>query len=344
MNQTDTATFGCEREGCNPAESGCIDGLAVSECPRRLRIDPIEDTLVEEPSDPLVSGPVKVVHNGDAFTFDEADAFLRRRGGRVIAFIGCPDVGKTTAAVMLYEMAKRRKLGAFRFAGSRTIRGFQERAHLALFSSGNKVPDTPRTPVSKPPSFLHLELLGRDAANGELRLNLLLSDRTGEDFLRAIEKPSLVLSYPEIERADCHVILVDGKRLADTDDGPRHLNQVRRLIRALADNKAFSTSDLLQLALTKHDEVLKSPNADGAFARFSLIVASAKNYVPTSVRVTEHKLAARPLTQDLALGDGLISMLNDWLPCLRPRHYTLSVPKLKSGRMYDRLNNILEEV
>ncbi|MDR8402242.1 hypothetical protein NE850_38655 [Paraburkholderia sp. USG1] len=341
---TETSAIGCERDGCNPAESGCIDGLPIAECPRRIRIDPVEDTSEDVSEDLPSRGSGKLVHNGDAFTLTEADAFLRRYDARVIAFIGCPDVGKTTAAVMLYEMAKRRKLDGYKFAGSRTIRGFQERAHLALVSSGQTTPDTPRTPVSKPPAFLHLQLVRGSAQPAVCSVELLLADRTGEDFVRAIDKPSLILQYPEIERANCHVVLVDGKKLADMNEGPKHLGQVRRLIRALSENKAFVNSELLQIALTKHDEVLGSEDYAGAQERFELIVESAKDYLKEKVRVTAHRLAARPLTQDVQLGDGILPMLDEWSPSNLTKSYQMVVPKPAVGRMYDRLNNLLMEV
>ncbi|MGA4346965.1 TRAFAC clade GTPase domain-containing protein [Ralstonia nicotianae] len=290
-----------------------------------------------------VSDAHKVVHNGDSLSIEEADVLLRRYKAQVIAFVGFPDVGKTTAAVMLYELAKRRRLGAYRFCSSRTIRGFQERTHLALVSSGRTVPDTPRTQISKPASFLHLELVRQEEGAPSSRLNLLLSDRTGEDFSRAIENPSLIVQYPEIERANCHVVLVDGKRLVDADDGPRHLNRIRRLIRALAENGAFANSGLLQVALTKNDEVLGSPNCDMALERFDLIMESARQHVPSGVRATQHRLAARPVLQNVDVGDGLISMLSEWSPCQLAQDYRMVVPKPTTGRMYDRLNSALRE-
>ena len=330
--------FHCKREGCKPEESGvCIDGLPLSDCPNRFMFEPVDEDLIVEAASTNSEEPLgRILHNGESFSVLEADEYLRRYGATVVAFIGCPNAGKTTAAVMLYELSKRRKLGAFGFVGSRTIRGFQRRAHKSLLASGRSVADTEHTSVGSPVSFLHLRL--QSAGENDGFMDLLLSDRSGEDFVQCLDKPYLCSEFPEIMRADCHVILVDGAKLMNPGEAPRQIADVRRLFISLNQCGAIANSGLVQVVLTKHDLISCSKHKDATLQRFDDFVKNLRGRISGNVMLTAHKLAARPsCCTNFELGDGLGKLVSDWLPKKLKTEYHLSIPTLSNGTAFDLL-------
>lgn len=343
------ADFRCKREGCMPEESGvCIDGLPLSDCPNRFVFEPVDENLAGVDSSLVESDDEHVIrlHNGEALQIDEANLHLRRHGAFVVAFIGCPETGKTTAAVMLYELSKRRRLEPFGFAGSFTIRGFQERAHMSLLSSGRRVADTKRTSGGTPVSFLHLRL--QKTGEPSEAIELLLSDRSGENFEQCLKSPRVCETFPEVMRANCHVLLVDGEKLSNPDAASNHIGEIRRLVFALIQCGAFAASGLVQIVLTKHDLVCQSEHREEALQRFDLIIEGLKKRLietglNETVRVTEHKLAARPSCPQFNLGDGLANLICDWFPQQQETEYRLVMPSLMTGTAYDLLINTVQE-
>ena len=341
---TSNPIFHCKREGCKPEDSGvCIDGLPLSDCPNRFMFKPVDEDMIEEVTSSTDSEePLgRLLHNGESLSVLEADAYLRRYGATVVAFIGCPEAGKTTAAVMLYELSKRRKLGAFGFAGSRTIRGFQQRAHKSLLASGRSIAETERTSVGTPVSFLHLRLQCAGESNSSM--DLLLSDRSGEDFVQCLNTPNLCSEFPEIMRADCHVLLVDGEKLMDPDEASKQISKVRRLFISLSQCGALSASGLVQVVLTKHDLVNCSDHKDATLQRFDDFVDNLKSR-SGEVRLTAHKLAARPsCCTNFNPGDGLGKLVDEWLPQKVKTEFHLYIPKLSDGTAFDLLINTVQE-
>ncbi|UOA07353.1 hypothetical protein [Methylobacter sp. S3L5C] len=336
--------FRCKRDGCTPEESGdCIDGLPLSDCPNRYVFEPVDEEFVNIDSSLVKSFEADGIrhHNGEALNTTEADIHLRKHGATVVAFIGYPGAGKTTTAVMLYELSKRRNLEPFGFAGSYTIRGFQERAHMALLTSGRRIPDTARTTLGTPVSFLHLRLQKTGGDNESIEL--LLSDRSGEDFEQCLNKPALCETFPEIIRANCHVLLIDGEKLVNSDVASKHISDIKRLVLALNQYGLLSASGLVQVVLTKYDLVNQSEHREKALQRFNLIIEEIKKRLYGTVRITEYKLAARPLCSQFNLGDGLVNLINDWFPTKQEAEYHLVIPTLTTGTPYDLLINTVRE-
>lgn len=330
----------CTREGCHPElDEDCIDGLEIHECPHRKGIVIPFEIEVQNTEISNVGTAVGTfrVHNGDGFTRSEADSFLRKSGARVIAVIGCPDAGKTTAAVMLYELLKRGRLGQFSFVGSKTIRGFQSRSFYSIFSSGLTEPETERTKGSMPVEFLHLSL--HSETNENSVTDLLIVDRTGEDFEHCMKQPALCATFPEIERADYHVLLVDGKKLINDDLAALHANEVLRIFLSLIRSKISN----LQLVLTKYDKVLISTQRDIGVERFEALTNEVKKRLRSDTAFTVHYLAARPSLSEESehlLGKGLDELVSIWVARGNAaRKFKKNIPILADGRPSDLLLN-----
>jgi hypothetical protein len=336
-NTTQLST--CSREGCHPNDKdGCIEGLAPQDCPNRHPFAVPQDA-VEESSQPTAditpAGFVKV-HNGEAYTSEEADIFLRRKKATVIALLGCPDSGKTTAAVMLYELLKRQRLSDLGFAGSNTIRGFQRRSFKSLIASGLQIPDTDRTSRGQPVQFLHLRICIEKTNN--IFHDVILSDRTGEDFEACIAKPDLCASYPEIPRADWHVLLVDGNKLIKNETAGLHVSDVRKIFASLIKTPLKN----LQIVLTKFDKVSASKNKETAVNRFNTLVADLTRRANDRFSISTYNLAARPTSNDDLTGFGLDQLVLQWFaPPGNIKPAKKYMPVLVDGSPYDMLLNTI---
>ena len=308
----------CSQSGCDAGETGtCIENLRLEDCPHFTA----SATAVPEGADSVVlptDEELVPIEGGIAMSIDVADAFLRIRQGTIVALVGGPGVGKTTLIASLYELVRLRRLGEVRFAGCDTIRAFEERCHLSRTASGREQPDTQRTPRKAPPEFLHLKLA---AAIGTI--DLLLSDRTGEDYVEMLDAPSSCRDMPELMRCDCISLLVDGAQL--TAPGRRHIQvtRTRRLWRALAESAVLGSSWVAaQVVLTKLDILQASPEADRAAAAFDSLAADLRRDCPEQIAFSEHRIASRPTAGPLAFGVGLSELVQAWLPEPEQRKYS----------------------
>lgn len=71
------------------------------------------------------------IFSGNILTIDQATDVLRGGETHVLAIIGPNDSGKTTFSLSLYGAFQIGPFDRWNFAGSLTIRAFEERSHLA---------------------------------------------------------------------------------------------------------------------------------------------------------------------------------------------------------------------
>ncbi|MEV4778404.1 TRAFAC clade GTPase domain-containing protein [Burkholderia sp. LMU1-1-1.1] len=337
----------CNRDGCNPESGGgCIDGLSADDCPNRYEFAAIDEVLeagVPSPSAPpseieLPPG-VRQVHNGVGLSEIEVNRHLRRHGGLVISFIGCPDAGKTTIAAMLYELMKRRRLGQIGFVGSKTLRGFQSRSFYSQFESGLSVPVTERTKKSLPIEYLHLR--ASFDVSKKTHFDIFMADRSGEEFEDCIKMPKFAENFPEIYRADCHVLLLDGRKLINPELAASHIGEIRRIVLALLQFSGLGQSQKIQVVLTKLDEVIVSSRKEQVEEIFDHFVSEVKSRVVGDITISAHKLAARPNQGEFYLGEGLETLMREWIPIPATRTFSMDFVSVDSGSHYDYLINAI---
>lgn len=246
----DAARKVCQRPGCGGPESGvCIENFPFEECPHLIVLEDElagESHAVPEDEAEAETGTSDYIATslGAALDSSQCDAFLRRSKALVVAVVAGPEVGKTTLLSTIYELARRGEIDRVEFAGSETILGFERRCHLSRASSLLSVPDTPRTRVNGP-QFLHLRLLIE-----EQYVDLLMADRPGENYTKAIESPVVLGSYEEIARADHVLLLVDGERLVNNPHST--IAGTRRLFRGMLEN-GLHEEQQVHLVITKVD-------------------------------------------------------------------------------------------
>ncbi|WP_343724062.1 TRAFAC clade GTPase domain-containing protein [Herbaspirillum huttiense] len=176
-----------------------------------------------------VALPESMVSTGGGGSLDAhaCNELLLERGGILIGIVAAPDVGKTTMIAKIYELALRRKFGSFKFAGSETLRGYEERCHLSRIASNRPLPDTPRTRMAAKLNFTHLNLV---TSSG--KIDMIFSDRSGEYFDTVLGRPAEIINFTELRRSNVILLLVDLAALAKSPHVPQ--SQVRRLFMAMS--------------------------------------------------------------------------------------------------------------
>ena len=300
----------CGNQTCKVASTGkCVEGLELDACSFYGKIaDPAESkasaTDHTEDGIKLAAGTILPIATADLNSLETTS--------RVLAIIGPKDSGKSSLIASLYDLFQEGDIKGIGFARSAVLPGLEELCHDARAASRRAVPHFERTPHGEV-RFYHLEVI--DPATVEpARIGLFLGDRAGEEYRSACDDPTLALSFPEIRRADCLTILVDGERLLHTGDRHNLQSQISLIIQAIIESDAMPFNLPLALVLTKLDVVRqsdKAAKAEADFASFSKQLSEL--YGDRFTNIAEFRVAASPKTTQLERGTGIQDLLRFWL-------------------------------
>lgn len=294
----------CRLPGCGGPVSGvCINNLAFDECPDVLEVE-VSDR--EESAAPVrkVSPDFVIVPGGHALDAVACDALLRQRGGTVVGLVAGPEVGKTTLIGLMYELLVRRRMDSFGFAGSDTLRGYDERCYLARTATNAAIADTKRTPAQDELSFTHLRI-----ARGEARYDVIFSDRSGEHFERVMNQPNGIAEFQELRRADVILLLVDLTELLSESN--LQFFRMRRWTMAMAQNGMLEDKAVF-LVGTKADVAARTPRSRAAGKALSDLAEDLSRRT-RSVPVLPRIVACRPRRGSTVVGEGVELLLAEIL-------------------------------
>jgi len=251
------------------------------------------------------------VSGGRSLDAAACDALLRRWGGTVIGIVAAPEVGKTTLISTLYELLYRRRMVGFGFAGSETLRAYEERCHLARFSSDAAAADTPRTKVGAGLQFTHLRIATPSGIQ-----NAVFADRSGELFDKALARPADIDDFVELHRADVIIILVDLVLL--TSSTHLTVSAIRRLFMAM-DQRSMLENRRVLLVGTKADVAVPTPRSRKAVRELNTVAEELSQRAGGRFRIDMHVVACRPRRGSTVIGEGLESLLSAVLEAPPPR-------------------------
>jgi hypothetical protein len=297
--------FTCRVPGCGgPASGTCINGLNFDECPDVIR-DALADSIAlieENVPDKHTDHFETAVATGVSGSLDAAscDSLLRARGGIMVAIVAGPDVGKTTMIATLYELLYRRRLNGYKFAGSETLRGYEERCHLARLASNAVKPDTPRTRTSAKLSFTHLRV---QTPNG--LKDIVFSDRSGEHFQNALGKPAQIVDFAEIARANVIFLLVDLFQLQNSPHQTK--SQVRRLFLTLV-QYGLLVDKRVRLIGTKMDLISDAETRESATGELAALTQDLLRRTVGSLDIQSFVISSRS-GSGVKAGDGFDTLV-----------------------------------
>lgn len=240
----------------------------------------------------------------------QADALLRRRRAKIITVIGERNGGKTTLVAEIYERYLRGNYANFNFAQSLSLIGFEQKTFQSRAQSQARMPDTPRTSSYDGLRFFHLGLSEKTLRQ---RMDLLISERAGEVYREARDRPAMALELVEVRRANIIVLIVDGARVVQPRIRAESFASVRDILQAIKDSGAAKRAAQVHLVTTKQDLFTGEPGERAIKALETFEDQIAKSFSSFFDEVQCFRVAARDPTGRVSPASGLEPLLKAWL-------------------------------
>lgn len=297
-------------------------------------LEVIPETLDDDEAATQVGGKSVIeLPLGSDLSAENLAAFRLSRPVRSIALVGAHRSGKTTLVSELYNAFCKGPFQGFKFAGSRTLEGFERRLWEARLQSRRTAADTPRTSINAGLVYLHLSLLRPDRT----QIDLAWGDRAGEAF-KAIQSAQTIDDIPSEIASSSHItLLLDGARLADIGERQNAIQETYQTLWKLTALGAVDHSQRIGIVTTKvdllHDPAVRQ-QADDLHARLRRQCSQLHGsigeltFYETSVRTKT------PRADDEEPRLGLAKLLHHWSETFSRTPERLVQPPL--DRPYDR--------
>jgi phage terminase Nu1 subunit (DNA packaging protein) len=210
--------------------------------------DELIESLNNEEKNDIVNLPL-----GEALYIEDTYPITSRDKTKLIVLAGPAECGKTTLITTLYQLFHIGPIDELFFAGSQTIKGFEQRAYHTRTNSGMNIPNTPRTRLGSLNSFLHLKLWNSANKN---KHTLLLTDFSGEDFKNARANVELMREdFSLIMRADSLLILIDGDSITKIDERHSAIQFTQELLTTIKNARILKNNTKIYFVISKEDLV-----------------------------------------------------------------------------------------
>jgi Double-GTPase 2 len=249
-----------------------------------------------------------------ALTDQEATRLAAEQRPAVVLFAGGVKSGKTTLITSFYERFSRGPLSSTRFAGSRTLPGFEARARGLRPQVGAK-PPMPHTHRDAVP-WLHLRVMCEELQ----ALDLVFGDFDGEIFDGLVEGSETADQVPALKRADHISIVLDGGALILPVERQFARQRTLDLVGVVARPGVVSSPEALSLVVTKLDLLNGAEASEREAARE--VIAEVRSRLASEAGVSPEVLETAAISEDpnLPVGHGLEALLSYW-----QRHPSTSV-------------------
>lgn len=312
----------CSNPECDVSNTGiCVEGnMPTESCPffGRAIDNSSDNNLGELEGEEYDAEPQQIIEpirihlpSGEALTPAEVDHFLLWKPARFIAIVGDFDSGKTTLICALYDRFLRGSFAGHLFGGSRTLVGFEKKSHHSRIDSGRVVPDTLRTSLSDGLKYFHFSLAPSE--NAQSRIELMLSDRAGEQYQKARNNSDVVSELIEVKKAHYVVLLMDGGRIADPVHRQNAMQSVRQTLRAFLDGGALSKTSRVQVVITKVDLLAEIPEKLALEAQLEQFHKGLqKNFGERLAELSFWEISARDPLGEFSPAHGVKELLESW--------------------------------
>ncbi len=300
----------CKQADCNISKDGkCLESLDKEECPHFYWAD---NESNEEESTELVQNEIKQdtfkLYPGEAVSISDLNTITYAYNCNKIVILGESESGKTTLLGYLFDKFQKGPYKDINFAGSLTLRGFDERCHYSRTSSNTDIPHTEKT-IVEAFDFLHLAL--KKNVN-DSSTHLLLSDISGEKLRDAGHSSILMADLEMLKYANKIIIVIDGKKIADKKLRQATLFSTQGFIQKALDDQIFNKKTDLQVVLSKWDHFVN----DEEFNFEQLIVSRfTKLFEGRLGNLRFAKICASPKLNinQIEIGYGIYELLVDWM-------------------------------
>lgn len=276
------------------------------------------------------------LHSGEALTIAESREITRARETSVVVVAGSPGSGKTTLIASLFHCFQRGPFAGFLFAGSDTCVGLDRRCFLGRTVSRGIEPDMERTKVGTEQRLIHFRVRPEDLS--EKSRDILITDISGEEYEDIRHSMDECREFPLFRRADHIVILIDGKRIADSVQKHAAKVEAEQLMGFLYDAGHLSGRCSVHVFVAKCDLL-----TDEASKRFSTVLKDdiVRRFNDKVTNLSVGDIAARPRreTAGFHLGHGLSSPFASWLE--RPQQRIDLASKVSAANCHSEFDRLL---
>jgi hypothetical protein len=256
-----TQKFACSKPDCTFAITGtCVESIddPTRRCPNlRASESLLQPEIISgsEEGTKTVNKPARQFPSGLEVGLQDAARLMQSRYTRVVGVLGQSDAGKTCLFTSLYlQLTNRHLLPKYRFAGSHTLQGFEQRArHLRDWSKGyvpDQIVDRTHLGTARSPAFLHIAI--QDDCG--VRHDFLLPDLPGEWTTRLLSDATTASRFAFLRRSDVVLIVLEAPQFAGQRTRNNAIADATHLIARLADEINVPTSIPVILAVTKCDQ------------------------------------------------------------------------------------------
>ncbi len=192
------------------------------------------------------------IYPGEALIAVQADALASESETTVVIVAGDVDSGKTTLIGCSYSSFLEGPVGIWRFAGSRTLLGYDRRVHNHRVSSNQDAATTEHSSLGVD-EYYHLDV---QSTVGNQRHRLLLHDISGEAYQNAIDAMTSAEELAMVRRADVVVILLDGNRLLKKARRGAAVSRLLDLLLSVARVGHLAKNPPVQIVVSRWDYVI----------------------------------------------------------------------------------------
>lgn len=265
-------TITCNKADCTVATTGkCLEAHTPPEtCPffsmevaKKVALaEPVDEGSDDSAGDSAESERGRQFPAGLELGYSDVLSLSRSRYMHLVAVLGATNAGKTCLLISLYLLALNRMLAPrFRFAGSRTLMGFEYRARgLRKWTRGALPRDfADHTQLGDPraPAFMHLAF--DENVTGPRRREFLFTDLPGEWTTELIDRSETADRFQFLSRADAVVLVLDGPRLDAIATRQQDIMQTEHLLQRLAETINLHRATPIVFVISKCDELTSHP-------------------------------------------------------------------------------------
>jgi hypothetical protein len=292
----------CANPQCRIADTGkCIEGLDLTKCPHFGKATLQADASTEQAA--------VVLPSAERLKIERAVRLMGSAQVDVFPIVGAPDAGKTSLVASIFDLFQQGPARNLQFRRSSSLFGFEQACHHSRIASQKGTPAAERTPIGDF-GFYHLGVW--DETSGQAN-DLLIGDRSGEEYKSVADNPSTAGVLVEIKRADVITVLIDGARLISLESRHNARSMPQMILQGLIDGGVLGDQPLA-LVLTKLDEIQVSDNSERVQKDFDALVETVKRLFGTQFRdVVSFRIAASPISDVLPRGYGVLELLNYWI-------------------------------
>jgi hypothetical protein len=251
---------------------------------------------------------------GNALNEDKLYSLSSRKNVELVFLVGPVGSGKTTIEVMTYQIFLCNIFKNLIFAGSLSLKGFEERAINMRIISGKSEPDMERTPINVANKYLHLGI--KNIATNNIH-NLLLTDISGEEFESCCNNPELMSSkFMNLQLAKSICFVLDGQRLIDVFKRNPAFSQVMQFIQTTLDAKLVKHNTLICILLTKYDIVEDAMKKDTSLKEFIEKIEGKINKKFQSIQGINVCFKKVSAVNDIKKGDkdnSVLQLISKWI-------------------------------